>query len=121
MDLTAGDIMIKDPVTASPDELMASAKVRMMRQGIGGLPVIEEGTVVGIITHRDTILAGRGAMKLSIRAMMTRDVLAVNKDTSFGEIAGIMKKTGYQRIPVVDKKKLVGLITQSCMISAMVK
>lgn len=121
MDLTADDIMIKDPVTASPTELVASGKIKMMRQGIGGLPVVDSEGMVGIITHRDTILAGKRAMKIEIRDIMTRDILAIRRDTGFYEIVSIMKKTGYQRLPVLEGKKLVGLVTQSCVINALAK
>ena len=121
MDLTAGDIMIKDPVTASPTEIIASAKLKMERQGLGGLPVVEHRKLVGIITHRDTILTGKRSLKIKVRNVMTKDVLTIKKDTGFKEIAGIMKKTGYQRLPVVDGKKLIGLVTQSCVINALVK
>ncbi len=121
MDLTANDMMIKDPVTASPSDIVASAKLRMMRQGLGGLPVVRNGEMVGIITHRDTILVGKGAMKIKIEDVMTKDVLVIKKDTGFDEIVNLMKKTGYQRLPVVEGKKLVGLVTQSCVINALTK
>lgn len=121
MDLTAADIMIKDPITASPSEIIASAKLKMERQGLGGLPVVEHRKLVGIITHRDTILTGRRSMKIKIKDIMTRDVLTIKKNTDFYEIARLMKKTGYQRFPVVEGKKLVGLVTQSCVINALVK
>jgi CBS domain-containing protein len=121
MDLTAVDIMIKDPVTASPSEIIASAKLKMERQGLGGLPVVEHRKLAGIITHRDTILTGRRSMKIKIKDVMTRDVLTIKKNTDFYEIARLMKKTGYQRLPVVEGKTLVGLVTQSCIINALVK
>jgi CBS domain-containing protein len=121
MDLTAEDIMIKDPVTVSPTEIIASAKLKMERQGLGGLPVVEHGKLVGIITHRDTILTGKRSLKIKVRDIMTRDVLTVKKDTDFYEIAGIMKETGLQRLPVVEGKKLVGLVTQSCVINTLTK
>jgi CBS domain-containing protein len=121
MDLTADDIMIKDPVTATPSDHIVSAKLKMERQGIGGLPVVKNKELVGIITHRDTILIGKRAMKIRIEEIMTKDVLTIKKDTGFYEIASLMKQTGYQRLPVVDGKKLVGLVTQSCVINALTK
>jgi CBS domain-containing protein len=52
---------------------------------------------------------------------MTRNVLTIKKGTDFYEIASLMKKTGYQRLPVTEGKKLIGLVTQSCVINALVK
>jgi CBS domain-containing protein len=121
MDLTAGDIMIKDPVTTSPNEIIASAKLKMERQGLGGLPVVEHRKLVGIITHRDTVLMGARSMKIKVGSVMTKEVLTIKKGTGFYEIASLMKQTGYQRLPVVEGKKLIGLVTQSCVINTLTK
>jgi CBS domain-containing protein len=118
IDLKARDIMLKKVITIGPDEKVASAKLIMTRKGIGGLPVIEGEKLTGIITHRDIILAGDEVLKLKIRDIMTKNVKAVREDTPLKEIVKLMKDKGYQRIPVVKDKKLVGLITQSSIINA---
>jgi CBS domain-containing protein len=117
--LKAGDIMLKNVVTANPEDVLAVARLKMMRLGIGGLPVVEGGKLVGIITHRDTILVGEKAMNLRVKDIMTTDVLTIGKETSLREIVLLMTKTGYQRLPVVEGGKLVGLVTQSCIIKAL--
>lgn len=117
--IKARDIMIKDVVTAGPGDVLAVARLKMMRLGVGGLPVIEGNKLVGIITHRDTVLAGEKAMNLRVKDIMTSDVLTIEEETSLREIVLIMKNTGYQRLPVVENGKLVGLVTQSCIISAL--
>lgn len=118
-ELTARDLMIRNAVFTNPEELLALAKLKMMRLGIGGLPVIEKGKLVGMITHRDTILAGEKAMSLKVRDIMTTDVLAIKEDTSLKEVVRLMKETGYQRLPVVRRGRLVGIVTQSCIINAL--
>ncbi|MFQ6105707.1 MAG: CBS domain-containing protein [Candidatus Hydrothermarchaeaceae archaeon] len=50
---------------------------------------------------------------------MTSRVLTVDTETPLKEIVRIMKKTGYQRLPVTDKDRLVGIVTQTCIISVM--
>lgn len=53
---------------------------------------------------------------------MSKNLVVVGVDTSIKEISKIMSETGYQRIPVViNDNKLVGLITQSCIIRAVAK
>ena len=116
--LTAQDIMIKNVVVSDPEDLVAVAKLKMLRANIGGLPVVENGVLIGLITHRDILLAGGEALKLKVEELMSKDVVMVNKETSFKKISKIMSETGYQRIPVADGKNLVGLITQSCIIKA---
>lgn len=51
--LTVDKIMTKNPVTVSPDTLVKDAARLMLEHKIGGLPVVENGKVVGIITESD--------------------------------------------------------------------
>lgn len=117
--IKAEDIMITDVATINADESVALAKLKMVRMGIGGLPVMKGKKIVGMITHRDTILAGNKVSGLKIRDIMTPKVCTISRKTSLREIAVIMKETGYQRLPVVENKKLVGIVTQSCIINAL--
>jgi CBS domain-containing protein len=118
-EIRAKDLMIRDAVTTDPDEVLALAKLKMMRLGIGGLPVVEKEKLVGMITHRDTILAGERAMNLRVKDIMTSKVLAISEDTPLRDVVAIMKETGYQRLPVVSRGELVGIVTQSCIINAL--
>ncbi len=51
--LTVDKIMTKNPVTVTPDTSMKDASRLMLEHKIGGLPVVESGKVVGIITESD--------------------------------------------------------------------
>ncbi len=110
--------MIKDIYTIHPEERVALARLRMLRHGLGALPVIDkDGTLVGILTLRDVDLAGPEALVLPVGELMTRDLITRKKDTLLGEIVDIMMETGIQRIPIVDDEgKLIGLVTQSTVI-----
>ncbi len=115
--LTAEKVMIKEPLTISPEDTVARAVLTMTVHGIGGLPVVDgNGKLLGIVTHRDIILAGSDAEVLRVRDIMSKKVVAVTPDTPVKRIAEIMSSTGLQRLPVVKNGKLVGLVTQSCLI-----
>ena len=119
-DLTAQDIMIKKVHVTSPSDLIAAAKLKMMRSNIGALPVLNDSKkLVGIITHRDILLAGGEALGLKVGDLMTKDLVIAELDTPIMEIKTIMANKGYQRIPVAKKGDLVGLITQSSLIRAL--
>jgi CBS domain-containing protein len=117
--LHAQDIMIQEVQVTSPHDLVAAAKLKMMRCNVGGLPVVDEKKLVGIITHRDILLAGGEALGLKVDDLMSKDLKVVEKDTPIMDITRIMADKGYQRIPVVDDGNLIGLITQSSLIRAL--
>ena len=116
--LHAQDVMITEVVISAPEDLVAAANLKMVRANIGGVPVVKDEKLIGLITHRDILLAGGEALKLKVEDLMSKDLVVVNKDTHLKDISKIMADTGYQRIPVVEKDRLIGLITQSCIIRA---
>ena len=117
--LKAEDIMIEEVRVTSPKDLVAAAKLKMMRCNVGGLPVVDDKRLVGIITHRDVLLAGGEALGLKVNDLMTKELYVANRDTPILEITRVMADKGYQRIPVVENGNLVGLITQSSLIRAL--
>lgn len=118
-DLQAMNIMIEDVHVTAPTDLVAAAKLKMMRCNVGGLPVVDDKRLVGIITHRDILLAGGEALGLKVEDLMSKDLKVAELDTPIMEITKIMADEGYQRIPVVLKGNLVGLVTQSSLIRAL--
>jgi len=117
--LVAEEIMIEDVHITSSKDVVAAAKLKMMRCNVGGLPVVDEGKLVGIITHRDVLLAGGEALGLKVADLMSKDLQVAEKDTPIMEVTKIMADKGYQRIPVVENGNLIGLITQSSLIRAL--
>lgn len=55
--LTVGQIMTKDPITVSETMPLQTAAKVMMEKRVGGLPVVHEGTLVGMITVTDVLKA----------------------------------------------------------------
>jgi CBS domain-containing protein len=116
--LSAKDIMLEDIIISSPNDLVAVAKLKMVRANIGAVPIVENNKLIGLITHRDVLLAGSEAMGLKVRDLMSKNLVTVTQNTGIKKISEIMANTGYQRIPVVENNVLIGLITQSCIIRA---
>ena len=117
----AKDIMLKDVRTIGPDEKLALARLIMIRQGVGGLPVVKEDKVlVGILTQRDIDFAGENILTLSVKDLMTkRNLVTATEKTNLLELADTMIRTGIQRIPVINEaNRMVGLVTQSVVIRA---
>ena len=119
-DILARDVMIKEVHTITADRKVANARLIMLRQNIGALPVVDDNSaVVGIITQRDIDLAGADVSDLLVSDLMTRSLIKAEETTSLRWIVERMIKTGIQRIPVVDENsKLLGLVTQTSVIKA---
>jgi len=115
----AENIMIKNVLTIGPEGKIALARLKMLRHGVGALPVIkEDNTLVGILTLRDIDFAGRDIMDLPVKDLMTKDrLMTANAKTPLTKVADIMIRYGFQRIPIVDEeRKLLGLVTQTVVI-----
>lgn len=121
--ILAKDVMIRDVYTIHPDNRIALARLRMLRHGVGALPIIDkEKTLLGIITLRDIDLAGNEASALLVEDLMTASLITETRDTPISVIAETMLRTGIQRIPIVDADyKLIGLVTQTTIIRAATK
>ena len=113
------DVMIKKVYTIGPEEKIALARLKMLRYGVGALPVVkEDNTLRGMLTLRDISLAGMDVGNLTVKDLMTKENLITGTErTTLIKVADMMIKTGIQRIPILDEEgKLVGLMTQSILI-----
>ena len=113
------DIMLQTIHTIESSEKIALARLKMLRFGVGALPVVKKDrTLVGILTLRDISFAGNEIGNLLVKDLMTKEkLIAGTEETPLIEIADMMLKTGIQRIPILDKDgKLIGLVTQSVII-----
>ena len=118
--LLARDVMIREIHTIHPDERVALARLRMLRHGVGALPVVDaDDVLVGIITLRDIDIAGSEVSNFLVTDLMTKTLITGAAQTTIGEIADMMLRAGIQRIPIVDvDAKLIGLVTQTTVIKA---
>src|SRR6478752_10197212 len=103
--------MIVDPITMSPDERIEDAVKMMEHYKISGVPITENGRLVGILTNRDLRFETR--FHLPIREVMTKDnLVTVPVGTTLDEAQRILHKHRIEKLLVVDKdQNLRGLIT----------
>lgn len=116
--LRAKDVMVKEVYTIGPNQKVALARLKMLRHGIGALPVVDsDGALLGIVTLRDIDLAGHNVADMRAEELMSRDLITCTAETPLRRIADDMVRTGIQRIPVVNGRgRLVGLVTQTTLI-----
>ncbi|MGC8680041.1 MAG: IMP dehydrogenase [Candidatus Micrarchaeia archaeon] len=101
--------IIKDVVTIDKDAKVSEATELMKKNNISGLPVVENGKLVGIITGRDVRFCDQN---IKVSEAMTKDVVSVKKDIKEAEAIETLKSNRIEKLPVVDENNnLFGLIT----------
>ncbi len=103
--------MIVDPITMSPNAKIEDAVKLMAHYKISGVPITEEGRLVGILTNRDLRFETR--FQLPIREVMTKEnLVTVPVGTTLEEAQRILHKHRIEKLLVVDRNQnLKGLIT----------
>ncbi|MBP5229640.1 MAG: IMP dehydrogenase [Bacteroidales bacterium] len=103
--------MIFDPITISPDAVVADALGMMAENHIGGIPVVDKNNkLIGIVTNRDLRFVSN--KKTPISAIMTSEHLVTTSKTDLKEATRLLQKYRIEKLPVVNKQgELVGLIT----------
>lgn len=114
-------LMTKHPETVGPTDTLEKAKEIMAAGGFRRLPVEEEGRVVGILTERD--LRGHvGYLKQSkVDAAMSTGVVTVGPHATVEEGARLMLQHKIGGLPIVDRGKLIGIVTASDMLRALLE
>lgn len=121
------DWMSSDLITVTPDMTVLDAGQLMVERSIRRLPVLEEGQLVGIVTHGD-VRGARAASaagadiwelsfqlsRLTVREIMTPNPVTISPDETIGLAAKKMLTYMIGGLPVVDGAgRLVGIITES--------
>jgi len=120
------DWMTPDPITIDPQTTLPEAGRLMKECNIRRLPVVESGRLVGIVTLGDVREASPSnatslsiyelnylISRLTIGELMTRDPISIAPDTSIEAAARLMLEHKIGGLPVVDRDKVVGIITES--------
>jgi IMP dehydrogenase len=103
--------MIVDPVTVSPDAPVSDALALMAKFRISGVPVTDQGRLVGILTNRDLRFETRTTLRVA--ELMTRDpLITVRVGATLEEAKELLHKHKVEKVLVVDEaSNLRGLIT----------
>jgi CBS domain-containing protein len=142
--MRAHQIMTKDVITIGPGASIVEAARLMLEHHISGLPVLDkDAKLIGIISEGDFIRRaeigtqrrrprwlqffvgpGREANEFvrqsgrKVEEIMTRDPLTVSEDTALEELVSLMEKNDVKRLPVMRRKRLVGIVTRANLLQA---
>jgi CBS domain-containing protein len=108
-------------VTDSPDDTLTEASAKMRSEQTGSLLVMEGERLTGIVTERDvlrTVAEGQDPKSVSLRDVMTTDVVTIGPDTRLKQAAEIMFQKWFRHLPVVTPAgEVVGIISLRDLLS----
>ncbi len=144
--LIAKDIMTRDVVTVQPEMLVEDLAALLYEKKIGGVPVVADGQLLGVVTENDLIdqtknlhiptvltildsvfvLGNPNKMDKEFQKMAGRTVrdifsgelVTVGETTPLNEIATVMAEKKVHTLPVVDGDKLLGVVGKADLIKA---
>jgi len=124
---SVSDIMSRKLITFQVDTNVLSAIDSLLKYNISGAPVLDEnGNLVGILSEIDTMATliqssyhGEGGGK--VKDYMSTNVVTVNPEMGIVDLAEYFLKKHFRRLPVMDRGKLVGLVSRKDVLLAIQK
>jgi CBS domain-containing protein len=136
--MNVSDVMTRNVITLMPGHSVRHAAQIMLDHHVSGVPVVEAGTLVGILTEGDLLrrtefgLPGArqqawetanwaaGNARDFVRShswrvgdVMSKPVVTVGEDTPLGDVAVLLGTRGIKRLPVLRNGELVGVVSRS--------
>lgn len=109
------DVKGRSVFSVEPTVMVLHAIELMCEKNIGGLLIVENGSLVGIFTERDyarkLILKGKSSKDTPIGELMTPNPFTVSSDSSIDDCMKMMTDRHIRHLPVVDDRKLIGMIS----------
>ncbi|MBV8937820.1 MAG: CBS domain-containing protein [Alphaproteobacteria bacterium] len=144
--MKAADLMTSFVVTVRPDATIEYAAQLMLQYRISGLPVTDsDGAVLGIVTESDllrraetgtdkrharwvSLFIGPGRLAQEyvhtharkVGEVMTERVFSVGPETPVTDLVALMETKHVKRVPVVDRKRLVGIVSRADVMAVLV-
>jgi CBS domain-containing protein len=122
--MLAKEIMNKIVTAASRRTNGRDLSVKLLSGMYSGLPVVDEGKVVGVVTEFDllnAVLDGKDLKQILADDIMTKEPICVEEDTHVDEIIRIMTEQKIIRVPVVRKGSLIGVISRCDILNSLIQ
>lgn len=113
--LRVEDVMVKEVIKINEDVTTQEAAELMNKYEIGCLIAVKKGKVSGILTERDllkrVVAEAKDASKLRVRDVMTSPLVVAEPKMDLGEAVRLMFQMKIKKLPVVEDKRLIGLVS----------
>jgi CBS domain-containing protein len=143
--MKAADVMVTSVITVGPNACVQDVAQILLNARISGVPVVgPNGELIGIVTEGDlmrrveagtgrrrpwwlSLLTGKEVLAAEfikehsrkVADVMSREVITAAPETPLSEIANLLEKNAIKRVPIVDKGKLVGIVSRANLLQAL--
>ena len=110
------DIMSKNLIICSSDINVINISNIMKKYNIGFIPIEKNKKIIGVITDRDiviNIISNKVNNNSSIESYVNSNIIHIEENSSIDECLNIMKENKVKRLIIVNKEKIVGVISLS--------
>ncbi len=145
--MQVSDIMTRGVISAAPESSVLDLAALLVDNRISAVPVIDGGTLVGIVSEADLLhryeigtgrdpaavpwwrrlFAGDGAAwnyveshAMKVRDIMTTPVVSVTEDMPLGDLAALFESRHIRRVPVLKDGVVVGIASRADLVRALV-
>ena len=108
--MKVAELMNREVLTLHPDDALSRPKELVVEKRVRHFPVVDGGKLVGVLSDRDLIRTPDEAL---VRDHMAKDVITISSSEDVKDAALTMLTGSVGCLPVVDRGKLVGIITES--------
>jgi CBS domain-containing protein len=117
--LKVEDVMVREVITIDENATVKEAAEVMNKFEIGCLIAVKKGKAMGIITERDllkrVVADAKNANKTKVKDVMSSPLVVVEPNVDLEEAVKLMFQMKIKKLPVVEEKRLVGLVTLTDM------
>ena len=110
--------------SVTPDTSVYEAIQTLAERGIGALLVMEGDRLVGLVSERDyarkVILQGKSSRETLVREIMAEKVQCIPPTTKVEEAMALMTEKRVRHLPVVEKKRVLGMISIGDVVKAVI-
>ncbi|OYT42813.1 MAG: CBS domain-containing protein [Candidatus Aenigmarchaeota archaeon ex4484_224] len=150
------DFMTRNVITCSPEDTIFDVAKKLSENAISGMPVVDKGKLVGIISVSDIVKFMKNEIKnedlipeephsipfilmkmiqnelkikkelekiskIKVKHVMSKKVITISPDASLADAAELLVKKRITRVPVIENGKIVGILTKSDLVKALVE
>jgi len=116
----------KQIYTISKDQSVRQALILMSEKNIGAIIIIDNNNFpIGIFSERDyarkIVLKGKSSKDTLLDEVMTKELITVTRDYKIDQCMEIMTEKRIRHLPVLENKKIVGIISIGDVLKIMIK